>query len=538
MPAASIPDRPFPAWLEEAVFYEIYPQTFCDSNGDGIGDIPGIIGKLDYLSELGVNAIWLNPCWESPFQDAGYDVSDYYKVAPRYGTNEDLEALFAEARRRGMHVILDLVPGHTSWEHPWFRASSKHARNEFSDYYIWTNNVWEQTDGMPRVSGLVERDASYVTNFFVFQPALNYGFAAPDPHHPWQQAVDALGPQAVRREIQNIMRFWLDKGASGFRVDMASSLVKKDNGHRETIRFWQEVRGWLDEAYPEAMLVSEWGNATEAIYGGFHMDFLLHFSNKGYMSLFRKQRIDPYGWSVFDRSGHGNFREFLDEYMLHYEAINGKGLMSLISGNHDIALRLAEGRDTDDLACAFLFLLTMPGVPFIYYGDEIGMRTVYDLPSKEGGFERTGARTPMQWDASPNAGFSNAAASHLYLPIDPHDDRPTVAGQREDAGSLLSRVRAMIALRRAHRALGAMGEFVPLTADAGVYPIVYMRRAGDERLLVAINPTGAAAEVKLPAGLIRTGGSTLYGVDGALVRHGDAWSACLPAVSGGVYRIE
>ncbi len=445
MPEMAALARTYPAWLEDAVFYEIYPQTFCDSNGDGIGDLPGLIGRLDYLSSLGVNGLWLNPCFASPFQDAGYDITDFYTVAPRYGTNDDLRRLLAETRRRGMHVLLDLVPGHTSWDHPWFKASSRHERNEHSDWFIWTDHVWRAVEGLPKIAGLAERNAAYIANFFAFQPALNYGFAAPDPRQPWQQPVDAPGPQAVRREIRNIMRYWLDMGVSGFRVDMAFSLVKLDNGHRETQHLWQEVRAWLDGHYPEAVLVSEWGNASEALHAGFHMDFLLHFANRGYQALFRKGSLDPYGWSVFDRAGHGNFREFLDEYLAHLRATRGQGLMSLITGNHDIGERLAEGRDVDDLTCAFLFLLSMPGAPFIYYGDEIGMRTVHGLPSKEGGFERTGARTPMQWDASANAGFSRAPAEQLYLPIDPRPDRPTVAAQAVDPGSLLNRV------RRAHR---------------------------------------------------------------------------------------
>jgi maltose alpha-D-glucosyltransferase/alpha-amylase len=537
MPEMAAPARTYPAWLDDAVFYEVYPQTFCDSNGDGIGDLPGLIGRLDYLSLLGVNGLWLNPCFASPFQDAGYDITDFYTVAPRYGANDDMRRLLAETRRRGMHVLLDLVPGHTSWDHPWFKASSRHERNEHSDWFIWTDDVWRAVEGLPKISGLAERNAAYIANFFAFQPALNYGFAAPDPRQPWQQPVDAPGPQAVRREIRDVMRYWLDMGASGFRVDMAFSLVKLDYGHRETRRLWQEFRAWLDEHYPEAVLVSEWGNPTEALGAGFHMDFLLHFANRGYQSLFRKSSLDPYGWSVFDRAGHGNFREFLDEYLAHYRATRGQGLMSLITGNHDIAARLAEGRDADDLACAFLFLLSMPGAPFIYYGDEIGMRTVHGLPSKEGGFERTGARTPMQWDASPNAGFSSAPADRLYLPVDPRPDRPTVAAQEADPGSLLNRVRALIALRRAHPALGAAGDFVPVTVEAGEYPIVYLRGARGERLLVAINPTGRPAGARLPAGLLGAAPATIYGQSGAVTQRDGIWWVELPPAGGGVYRI-
>lgn len=535
-------DQPYPSWLENTVFYEIYPQTFNDSNGDGIGDIPGIIARLDYLQWLGVNALWLNPCFASPFEDAGYDVSDFYQVAPRYGTNADLERLFAEAGARGMRIFLDLVPGHTSWKHPWFEASARHERNEYSDWFIWTHHVWAPAEGLKAVTGLNERNGSFITNFFACQPALNYGFANPEPNHPWQQPTDAPGPQRVRQEIKNIIRFWLERGAAGFRVDMAGSLVKNDVGRRETARFWREIRAWLDQEHPEAAMISEWGRPAESLPAGFHMDFLLHFAQGGYSSLFRKntggfQWTNQYGWSFFDRSGHGNIREFLDEYWRDYQSAQGQGLICIPSGNHDMGQRLAEGRAINDLVCAWVFLLTMPGVPFIYYGDEIGMRTVHGLPSKEGGFDRTGARTPMQWDnALPNAGFSAAPGSELYLPVDPAADRPTVADQRDDPASLLSQVRQLIALRQAHPALQASAIFKPLYAEAGCLPFVYERRSADgERILVAINPSAAAVAVDLPGepGVVET----LYGpVDGLRVQP-NGWSVDLPRISAGIYRV-
>ncbi|MGC4005089.1 MAG: alpha-amylase family glycosyl hydrolase [Pirellulales bacterium] len=159
-----------PRWLEDAVFYQIYPQSFYDTNSDGIGDIPGIIAKLDYIQSIGVNALWLNPVFESPFADAGYDITDFYKVAPRYGTNKDLVRLFKESHRRGMRVCLDLVAGHTSIEHPWFKASAKPEQNKYSDWYIWTNTTWE--NGVPNViRGFSDRDGGYVSNFFYCQPA-------------------------------------------------------------------------------------------------------------------------------------------------------------------------------------------------------------------------------------------------------------------------------------------------------------------------------------------------------------------------------
>src|SRR5690554_4154680 len=169
-----------PKWLDTAVFYEIYPQSFQDTNADGIGDIPGIIRRLDYIRELGCNALWLNPCFESPFNDAGYDVADYKKVAPRYGTNDDLVKLFTEAHKRSLRVILDLVPGHTSSAHPWFHESMKPEKNEFSHRYIWTDSIWKDVENVSSVSGSLRgisaRDGSCALNFFTSQPALNYGF--------------------------------------------------------------------------------------------------------------------------------------------------------------------------------------------------------------------------------------------------------------------------------------------------------------------------------------------------------------------------
>ena len=168
-------------WLHDAVFYEIYPQTFFDSNGDGIGDIPGITAKLPYIASLGCNALWLNPCFVSPFGDAGYDVADYCRVAPRYGTNEDLAALFAAAHDRGMHVLLDLVPGHTSIEHPWFKESCRPEKNEYSGRYVWSNHPWESVTGVPGIAGelrgISQRPGAVGTNFYSCQPALNNRFA-------------------------------------------------------------------------------------------------------------------------------------------------------------------------------------------------------------------------------------------------------------------------------------------------------------------------------------------------------------------------
>lgn len=199
-----------PEWLKNAVFYEVYPQSFMDCNADGIGDFKGIISKLDYIKRLGCNAIWINPCFDSPFGDAGYDVRDYYKVAPRYGTNDDLKQLFDEAHKLDMHVLLDLVPGHTSIEHPWFKESMKAEKNEYTDRYVWTDSIWEEVSGMANLRGISDRDGSCAVNFFTHQPALNYGFYKPD--RPWQQTLEDEGPKSTLNEMMNIMAFWLKLG--------------------------------------------------------------------------------------------------------------------------------------------------------------------------------------------------------------------------------------------------------------------------------------------------------------------------------------
>lgn len=535
--------RPYPDWLENAIFYQIYPQTFFDSNGDGVGDIPGIIKKLDYIQSLGITACWLNPCFESPFQDAGYDVSDYFKVASRYGTNADLKQLFMEAKKRGIRILLDLVPGHTSIQHPWFIESCKPEANQYSDYYIWTDDAWKwEVPGYRVISGYAGRNGNYLSNFFYFQPALNYGFANPDPDQPWQQAVGAPGPLRVRQELKNIMRYWLEMGASGFRVDMALSLVKGDPGYRQTSMIWQDIRQWLDVEFPDAVIVSEWGRPSYAIPAGFHVDFCLAIGTPGYTALLRKPYgtgpgNDPYGFSFFDPIGNGNITEFLDNYLRHYKNTVGKGLIAIPTGNHDTNPRISKGRSSDDLELIFMFLLTMPGVPFIWYGDEIGMRTVDDLPSKEGGYNRTGVRTPMQWSGEVNAGFSTAQPSQLYLPIDPSIDRPCVIEQEQKADSLLQRVRKLVAIRKMYRALQASADFEVLFVEAGKYPFIYERRDSHDSFIIALNPSrlASSAELYYPCvGTLETTygtGDIEYSDDGKVTLH-------LPGVSGGIFHAK
>ncbi|MCD7772368.1 MAG: alpha-glucosidase C-terminal domain-containing protein [Oscillospiraceae bacterium] len=465
-----------PNWLNNAIFYEIYPQSFKDTNGDGIGDFNGIISKLTYIKDLGCNAIWINPCFKSPLGDAGYDVSDYYEVAPRYGTNDDLTHLFEEAHKLDMHVLLDLVPGHTSWDHEWFKRSCEPEHNEYSDRYIWTDSIWEQPTGLACLAGIAPRDGCCAVNFFSHQPALNYGYE--EITRPWQQPTDAEGPKATLEEMKNIMRFWLNMGCDGFRVDMAGSLVKNDPEGKGTIRLWQNVRGFLDKEFPEAALISEWGDPDKSLAGGFHMDFLLHFGPMKYWELFRSEK------AFF--SGKGDISEFCDRYMESYNKAHGKGLICIPSGNHDMQ-RISHDLTEDEIKLAFSFILSMPGAPFIYYGDEIGMRNLDGLVSVEGGYGRTAARSPMQWDESKNAGFSTAPAYKLYITIDPGENRPTVSKQETDENSILNEVKRLTSVRRAHPALSSESDFELVYVEKNDPVIAYTRSCDSEKLLIVIN---------------------------------------------------
>ena len=487
-------------WLKDTVFYEIYPQSFKDTNGDGIGDINGIIEKLDYIKSLGCNAIWINPCYDSPFKDAGYDVRDYKKVAPRYGTNEDLCRLFDEAHKKGIRVLLDLVPGHTSEEHPWFCESQKAARNEYSDRYIWTDSCFQGAPGFPYIGGECERSACYLLNFFKCQPALNYGFNKVT--ETWQKSIRDPAAMATREAIKDIMRFWLSRGCDGFRVDMASSLVKNDDEKKSgTSAIWRDIRRMLDLEFPDAAMVAEWSNPPLALRAGYDMDFCLNVPGGGYSTLMR----DYYNHggsrhgdrnaedhSYFKKDAGGDMNRFLDQYLAWYEDTKDFGYISLLTCNHD-TIRPSYNLDMAELKLAYAFLFTMPGVPFLYYGDEIGMKYL-DVPTKEGGYFRTGSRTPMQWDCSANLGFSSGKAESLYLPVDPSDEVPTVAAQENDPESLLNTVRRILALRRREEDLQADAGFQVVCSDPA-RPFVYRRGS----LLCAINPSGETREAPLPA---------------------------------------
>ena len=251
-------------WLADAVLYEIYPQSFADANGDGIGDLRGVIDHLDHIASLGVDVIWFNPCFVSPFVDAGYDVADYLTIAPRYGTNDDMVELVVKARERGIRVLLDLVAGHTSIEHPWFQAELAATEpHPDGDRYVWcAEPPHRDTSGdLPGTAAWVRspgpRPGWYLKNFYDAQPALNFGWAQLPADEPWRDAVDAPGPRRNAAALKDILDFWLRRGVAGFRVDMAFSLVKDDPDKAATVALWRETRAWLDATHPDAALIPE-----------------------------------------------------------------------------------------------------------------------------------------------------------------------------------------------------------------------------------------------------------------------------------------
>ena len=542
-----------PDWVHNAVFYQIYPQTFYDANDDGIGDLPGIIQKLDYVKSLGVDAVWINPFFESPFYDAGYDISDYYKVAARYGTNEDTKRLFEEAHKRGIKILFDFVASYTSIEHSWFKESCKQERNKYSNWYIWTDSTWETIPDAFKgrfIQGYARRDGQYMRNFFWCQPALNYGFAKPDPDRPWQLPIDHPDVLALREEMKKVVRFWMEMGADGFRADMAGALVKTDNvtGNDQffhnkeegTKQFWREVRHILDTDYPEAFMISEWSCPKMAVQeAGFHADFYHWFD--GYNDLLQKEswRIlngHSEGHSFFDKEGKGNIAYFLEKYLEQYRAIQKDGYISLPLGNHDIS-RLNIRRTVDELEMIFAFLITMPGLPFIYYGNEIGMRQLYDLPHVEGAYKpRAGARTPMQWSSGKNAGFSNASPDKLYLPVDPAERFPNVAEQEQDPHSLLNRVKKIIRLKKQEKALLAYAEFVPIFAKENTYPFIYARAFDHEVILVVLNPAGSKKEASFVCNIDMSNRKLLAGKELTINTNGNKFYLQVPAQTYAIYK--
>lgn len=529
-----------PEWLKSAVFYQIYPSSYQDSDSSGIGDIKGVQSRLDYIQSLGVNAIWFNPVFKSAFCDGGYDVIDFYQVDPRFGTNTGLVEFAKEAHKRGMHVVLDLVAGHSSDKSEWFKQSMQADGNlQYSNYYIWAP-VKPEDITQQEASRFVEANAPrakyYIKNYYDCQPALNYGYANPNPDHPWEQPVDAPGPQAMRRELQNIITFWLEKGIDGFRVDLAASLVKNDPDKSATIALWKDLNKWFDETFPEGVLIAEWFNPKQSIEGGFDIDFLRPGNLVSTTSRGQQAPVKVF----FSKTGEGALSGWYDSFKDQYESTLSKGYISVPTGNHD-SPRIAnpERNDNQELKVAMTFFLTLPGIPFIYYGDEIGMRYIPNSPEVEGSRTRSGTRTPMQWDDSKNAGFSTAPEEKIYIPLDPDPNRPTVAKEDKDPNSLLNYVRALLKLRASSSAIGNDGKWQLISDTGKPYPLVYMRNSQGERYIIAINPSGKKVEAEFST--VNSSRVTLaLGTSGKFAYKSGKSSDILkmPAVSAAIFRVE
>ena len=544
-----------PEWVKKAVFYQIYPQTYYDSNGDGIGDLQGIILKLDYIKSIGVDAIWLNPFFESPFCDAGYDISDYYKVAARYGNNDDAKRLFEEAHKRGLKVIFDFVASYSSMENAWFKASAQQDTNKYSNWYIWTDNIWVNPPKAYQdsfIKGYGTRNGQYMRNFYYCQPALNFGFALPDTACKWQLPTNHPDIMAMREEMKNVVRFWMKLGADGFRADMAGALTKTANisgndqffnTHEDaTKQFWREIREMFDNEYPEGFMVSEWSYPKDALDNCFHADFFHWFD--GYNDLFQKESwriLNGYseGHSYFDVEGKGNITNFLTKYLDQYSQTKNKGYICLPLGNHDNA-RLGNQRSTIDLEIIYAFGMTIPGIPFLYYGNEIGMRQLpTSWPQVEGAYRpRNGARTPMQWASSANLGFSTAEADKLYLPVDPAADAPNVEAEENNPNSILNKTRKLIALKHSEPALANYAEFIPLYANENTYPFIYARANGNDVVLVVLNPSGKESKATFELTKPYKKTATLAGSELKLIKKGTTVSVVVPGQSYSIIKIK
>jgi maltose alpha-D-glucosyltransferase/alpha-amylase len=496
---------PSSAWYKNAVFYEASVRAFCDSNGDGNGDLAGMAQKLGYLSDLGIDCLWLNPIYPSPLRDDGYDISDYCAIHPDYGSLDDFVHLVEEVHRKGLRIITDLVVNHTSDQHPWFQAARRDRKSPYRDYYVWSDT--DQKYANARII-FVDTEKSnwswdavagqyFWHRFYSYQPDLNYD-------NP-----------AVRAEMLNVMQFWLDLGVDGFRVDAVPYLFEREGTScenlPETHAYLKKLRAFIDKNYPGRILLCEanqWPQDVRAYLGEgdkFHMAFHFPLMPRIFMAL-KKADASPIRWaldstpSIPPGAQWCTFLRNHDELTLEmvtdeerqwmWQAYAPEPRMRL---NLGIRRRLAPLLDNDrgliELANSVLF--TLPGAPIIYYGDEIGMGDNIWLP------DRNGVRTPMQWDDSTSAGFSQS--TQLYSPVidvPPYDYQTlNVAAQKANPRSLWHSIRRMIQLRKEHSTLGE-GELVWIDPGSNAI-LAFFRTSVDDRLLLIHNLSPDPQDVHL-----------------------------------------
>jgi maltose alpha-D-glucosyltransferase / alpha-amylase len=492
-------------WYKDAVFYEINVRAFYDSNGDGHGDLQGLTQKLDYLHDLGVDCIWLMPIYKSPLRDDGYDISDYYNIAETFGTVDDFKTLLQEAHKRNIRIIMDLVLNHTSDEHPWFKASRSDMNSPYRDYYVWsdTDQKYKDTriiflDTEPSNWSWDEATGQYYWHrFYASQPDLNFD-----------------NPK-VQEEMLNVARFWLDLGIDGFRADAVPYLFEREGTNcenlPETHAYLKKLRAFLDENYPGRILLCEanqWPEDVRPYFGDgdeFHMGFHFPIMPRIYMAL-KKQRADDMieilrrtppipencQWCTFLRNHDELTLEMVtpEERDWMWQQYAPEPRMKL---NLGIRRRLSPLLDNDrrkiELVNSLLF--TLPGSPIIYYGDEIGMGDNIELP------DRNGVRTPMQWDASSNGGFTAGKPFTELVQGNLGYQRVNVVGQVADPDSLFHTVSHMVHVRKGHPTFGrGTMEWVE-TDNPSV--AVYTRKYQDEILLIINNLSDRSQVISLPA---------------------------------------
>src|SRR3954452_16465841 len=491
------------AWWQRGVIYQIYPRSFQDANGDGVGDLNGITARLDHLAWLGVDALWASPIYPSPMADFGYDVSDYCAIDPLFGTMADFDRLVAQAHQRGLKVILDFVPNHTSDQHPWFVESRSSRHNPKRDWFVWRD---PKPDGSPPNNWLSEFGGPAWT----FDPATGQSY-----YHAYlreQPDLNWRNPD-VRAAMLEVLRFWLKRGVDGFRVDAIHHLFEdeqlRDNPlnpdwhpgmspARRVIRAHtmdqpevhdaiMAMRRVADE-YPDRVMIGEAYLPIDrlmAYYGvdltGFHLPFNFHLLSTPWQPLAIAALIEAYE-----------------------AALPPGGWHNWVLGNHDRS-RVASRIGPDQARVAAMLLLTLRGTPTLYQGEEIGMTDVPIPPERVQdpwernvpglGLGRDPARTPMPWDGSAGAGFTTGDP---WLPLGADCHTVNVAAQAKDPCSMLSLYRALLALRRAEPAL-SVGAYVPVRASESI--LVYERRRADRRLLVALNMSAQPQDVPGASGM-------------------------------------
>lgn len=501
-------------WYKNAVFYELYIRAFKDLNEDGHGDLTGVIDKLDYIKQLGVDCIWLLPMYPSPLKDDGYDISDYYGIHPDYGTLEDFKKLLDRAHELGLRVITDLVLNHTSDQHSWFQEARRNRNSPYRDYYVWSDTDQKYADARiifldTEPSNWTWDDAAgqyYWHRFYASQPDLNFD-------NP-----------AVQEEMFNIIRFWLDLGVDGFRADAVPYLFEREGTNcenlPETHEYLKKLRKFIEDNYPDRILLCEanqWPEDVRPYFGDgdeFHMGFHFPVMPRIYMAM-RRADYSPIKWildqtpAIPENCQWCTFLRNHDELTLEMVTEDERNWMweeyapnPRMRLNLGIRRRLAPLLDNDrkkiELANSLLF--SLPGSPIVYYGDEIGMGDNIWLP------DRNGVRTPMQWNDTSGAGFSSASPELFYSPVITADEygstNVNVFDQISDASSLLNQTAKFIQVRKAHPVFG-WGSLDWI--DVGNTRIAaYLRQYKTQTILILNNLSNQTVEISVncPSGWV------------------------------------